>query len=227
VSGEEPGERVRLRDGSEAVVRPVEPSDRRLIAGAFERMSPESRYRRFLSTAESLSEEDLAYLTEIDHRRHEALIAIDTESGEALGVARFVQLPDDPEAAEVAVAVVDDRQGRGLGTELLAHLTERARQEGVRRYTALVSSENRRVIEALERAGGTAVEAGDVTEYTLALPQTGLGERLRHALRAAAADVVRMESLLAQRLGVVRAGQSPTVSATAAEDEGADSGPDG
>ena len=53
-----------------------------------------------------------------------------------MGIARYVRDRDDPQTAEIAVTVVDDWQGRGLGTELLTQLSGRARREGVLRFTA-------------------------------------------------------------------------------------------
>ena len=72
----------------------------------------------------------VTYLTEIDHHDHEAIIALEEESGEGIGVARYVRNPTHPETAEVAVTVIDEWQGRGLGTLLLEVLGQRARAEG-------------------------------------------------------------------------------------------------
>lgn len=180
-------ETVALRDGSRAVVRPVEPGDRELIRHVFSNLSPRSRHWRFLSDAEELSEEDLSYLADVDHHRHEALGALDAETGEALGVARFTRVPGDREAAEVSVAVVDERQGRGLGTALLEALSERAREEGIRRYVALVSDDNEQMVAALEGVGARRrpeAPAAGAAEYELPVPEIGIGE-LRLALRTA------------------------------------------
>ena len=65
-----------------------------------------------------------------------------TTDGRGVGIARYVRDAEDPQAAEIAVTIVDDWQGRGLGTELLAQLSDRARQEGIRRFTALVAADN-------------------------------------------------------------------------------------
>ena len=97
---------VAIRDGSRIVVRPVRPADKDAIVAGFDRLSPESRYRRFFSPLERLSPADLRYLTEVDHHDHEALIGFDSESREPVGVARFVRM-DDPAFAEVAVTVID------------------------------------------------------------------------------------------------------------------------
>ena len=127
-------ERATLRDGSLIAIRPVGPGDKRAIVSGFDHLSPESRYRRFFSPLEQLSDRDLAYLTEVDHHDHEALIA-HSEAGEPLGVARYVRA-GDPHKAEVAVVVVDDWQGRGVATALLDRLADRAREEGVHVFTA-------------------------------------------------------------------------------------------
>ena len=82
---------VSLRDGSTVPVRPIEPSDSDRLRRGFERLSDESRYRRFLSPVAQLSESQLRYLTDVDHRDHEALIAIAPESDDAVAVARFVR----------------------------------------------------------------------------------------------------------------------------------------
>jgi GNAT superfamily N-acetyltransferase len=81
----------------------------------------------------------LAYLTEVDHHDHEALVAFDDCSSEGVGVAWYVRV--DGATAEAAVTVADDWQGRGLGTALTSMLAERALEEGIDRFTAVVLAE--------------------------------------------------------------------------------------
>jgi hypothetical protein len=76
---------ITLRDGARATLRPIAPEDKPLLAAMVERLSEESRYRRFFATLNELSADDLDYLVDVDHRDHEAIIAIDPLSGEALG----------------------------------------------------------------------------------------------------------------------------------------------
>jgi nucleotide-binding universal stress UspA family protein/GNAT superfamily N-acetyltransferase len=183
---------IRLRDGSRVKLRAIAPEDKELIAGAFERLSDASRYRRFFTVLRQLPPETLSYLTEVDHVDHEAIIAIEPSSAEALGVARYIRTSDDPEMAEVAVTVVDDWQGRGLGRALLSELTRRARQEGVRRFLAIVLTENRTAVKLLRGVSDAQMRwAGSETELVIELPrQRGLGTQLSGLLRAAAAGVV-------------------------------------
>src|SRR4051794_1367788 len=120
----------RLRDGEPILIRPIRPEDREELAAGMERLSPESRYRRFFTPTSGLSPTELSYLTEVDHHDHEALVAVEPGTEHGIGVARFVRSPADDELAEVAVAVADSWHNRGVATALLARLAERAREEG-------------------------------------------------------------------------------------------------
>ena len=196
---------VRLRDGQDILIRPIQPDDKPLIVDGFNRLSDRSRQRRFLTPASELSPEDLAYLTEVDHKRHEALLAIEPFEGRGVGVARYVRVPGDRECAEVAVAVVDEWQRRGVATALMQALSERARETGIQRFTALVSPENTVVLEALQGAGAQRTAAdSDEIEFTVEVPAEGLGDRLGAALRAAGAGQLRLAGQVARRLGLRR-----------------------
>ena len=74
-----------------------------------------------------------------------------------MGIARYVRHRDDPHTAEIAVTIVDDWQGRGLGTELLTRLSDRACQEGIRRFTAAVAADNAAMAGLLRNFGGEQV----------------------------------------------------------------------
>src|SRR4051812_47137899 len=94
---------ITLNDGSTIVIRPVHEEDRKLLGRMFERLSHDSRRNRFRARIETLTEEDLDYLPDVDGYRHDALVAIEPGEHEAVGVARFVRLPGRRELAEVAV----------------------------------------------------------------------------------------------------------------------------
>ena len=179
-----PAQRLRdravLRDGSEVLIRPVRPDDATLLADGFHRLGPRSRRFRFLTAKSHLSSSELRYLTEIDHHDHEALGALDPVDGRGLGVARYVRSSADRQVAEIAVTIVDEWQGRGLGSALLARLTDRALSEGIRRFTALVAVDNQAVITLLRSLPADlelVAHGHGVLEYEVALAP-------RHACRA-------------------------------------------
>jgi RimJ/RimL family protein N-acetyltransferase len=178
---------VVLADGSRVVIRPVHREDAPLLTEGFARFSAESRRLRFLADKSRLTEAELRYFTHIDHHDHEALGAVDEADGRALGIARFVRDTKDPELAEIAVAVVDDWQGRGLGTALVTRLLRRAREEGIHRFIALVAVENDVMVNLLHDLGGdlraSPNQAGAV-EYTLTPEPEGVGREVVDRLRA-------------------------------------------
>ena len=181
------GERWALRDGSIAVLRTLERNDRLLVREVFDQMGEEARYRRFLGFKKHLSATDLDTLTAVDHHGHEAFVALDAATGVAVGVAHMIQERGRPDTAEASVEVVDAWQGRGLGGALLDRLVQRAREEGVRRFTSVLLTRNVAMVHLFERIGAARVISryGDSLELEVELPfETGAP---RKALRAAAA----------------------------------------
>jgi GNAT superfamily N-acetyltransferase len=158
-------------------IRPLTAGDRERLADAFSRLSEETRRQRFLALAKRLSERDLDRLTQIDHHNHEALAAIAPRTDRIVGVARYIKLPDDPGAAEVALAVDDEWQQRGIGRRLLAELIARAAVHGVTRLVAYVGEGNRRTLDWLARMGWDVVGSDEnVTVFEIA-PMSALEAR--------------------------------------------------
>jgi GNAT superfamily N-acetyltransferase len=124
---------------------------------------------------DELDEKTLRYLTDLDH---EAIFAFD-ESGEGVGVARHVRSAVGPDTAEVAVAVVDGWQGRGLGTLLLQAISVRARDEGVRTFTALMLASNHEMMDLFEHLGPVRIvgRAGGTVEIEVAIPPDAAASR--------------------------------------------------
>jgi GNAT superfamily N-acetyltransferase len=201
-------EALTVADGTELQVRSILPTDKDAVDRAFHRLSPESRYRRFFSPLTSLSARDLAYLTEIDHSDHEALAAFEPESGEIVGVARYVRTDDAGNAseagpgdrspnAEASVVVGDEWQHRGVGTALLERLAERARAQGITHFLAIVLSDNREALELFEHFAPESTQErtrDGHLELLIELPEPGRleGSLLARALREAARGVVTM-----------------------------------
>ncbi len=176
------------RGGTRLAVRRIEPGDKAALLRAFEHLSRESRYRRFLAPIRHLTQRDLIYLTELDHRDHEAPVAF-TEEGEMVAVARYVRIASEPTVAEVAVTVADDWQGRGIGTALLHRLAQLARHAGVRTFRGLCLADNRDMQRLLrELAPGCRSRlAGDwLLELEVDLPERVQREHLAPWVRVAA-----------------------------------------
>jgi GNAT superfamily N-acetyltransferase len=186
------GAPVALRDGSHVRVRQVQRSDKELLLRGFEHVSPESRYRRFLAPMPQLTEAMVRYLTEVDHHDHEAIIALDAETGEGIGVVRYVRSTEPRDAAEFAVTVIDDWQRRGLGTLLLKVTSARAREERITTFTALMLASNQEMMDVLKSLGPVRIvdrDAGTV-EIEMPIPAVGLSPALSKLLRIAARNEV-------------------------------------
>jgi RimJ/RimL family protein N-acetyltransferase len=135
----------RLPDGTPVVIRPIRPDDKGMLSDGLRRLSPQSVQRRFLTPKQSFSRAELRYLTEVDGRNHVALVAENPcyPVRRLIAVGRFVIDQVERDAAEIAITVGDEWQGRGLGSVLGTHLAHLARNRDVKRFTATMASENR------------------------------------------------------------------------------------
>src|SRR4051812_24374269 len=150
-------------------IRPIRPEDRTALAEAFERLSAESRHRRFLGPKPALSARELTYLTEVDHVAHEAFVAF-APGGELVGVARYASWSGCGGVAELAVTVADEWQGRRLGTLLARRAIEAARDNGLGTLTGSTLWENVHARRLLSRLGFRAAGGeGAVLEFRLGL----------------------------------------------------------
>ena len=179
---------LRLPDGTRVIVRPIRDEDAEGFARAYTRLSEQCRMWRFLSVAKQISPGLLRYLTSVDQQSHVALVAIDPDSREILGSARYIRIPGHcPATAELAVEVVDGWQRRGLGRGLVQALGRLAQANGVERLLAIVSNDNVPMQLLMRRAGATAQATGWELEYTidadaLAGPVPATGSRRQPAV---------------------------------------------
>jgi GNAT superfamily N-acetyltransferase len=146
---------VTLRDGTPVVIRRVDPTDRPLLEEGFAQLSERSRYQRFFRVVERLRDEELDFFVNVDHDQHEAVGALTADGRRGLGIARYIRLAPEAAAAEVAVVVTDEAQGRGLGRILVEELAERARAHGIERFVAQTGVGNRAFRRIMERIGPT------------------------------------------------------------------------
>ena len=134
---------LRLRNGTEVLIRPIRADDKALLVRGMASLSPRSARLRFLAPKNHLTVAELRYLTEVDHVDHYALVAVLADDPSAMaGVGRWVRDAEHPERAEVAVVVGDCYQGQGLGTTLGIALADGARALGVGHFTATMLPEN-------------------------------------------------------------------------------------
>jgi acetyltransferase len=148
---EEPEERWEA-GGEHLLIRPIRPADAAEHNAFFHRLSPEDIRLRFFAAVRELTPAQLDKFTRLDYDRDMALIAVREETGETVGVARLVR-EDDPLAAEFAVIVQHDLQGRGLATHLMRRLLAWAPRHGVREVVGEILAENAAMIDLARHLG--------------------------------------------------------------------------
>jgi CRP-like cAMP-binding protein len=175
---------IELRDGSRLLLRPLLPSDRAAVEEGMSRLSPESLRRRFFSGGRP-SSRVLDYLIDIDYVGHFAWVTVEPAGRPGVAVARYIRRVTEPEVAEMAFTVVDEYQGRGLGTLLLGALGLAGAVAGVERFAAEVLADNAPMRAVLDKAGAQwalsepGVVATEVAVAPLAqLLDTALAEQL-------------------------------------------------
>jgi GNAT superfamily N-acetyltransferase len=157
------------------LIRPIRADDGERLSASHERLSPESRYRRFLSAKPELTGADVRYLVEVDGIDHIALVVTQPSlPGEPIvAVARCIRVPGSPDTGEVAIVVADALQGQGIGTRLVGRLAALAVAQGITRFRATMLSENlpiQRLLTGLAAGPVNRVHHGETTEMELELP---------------------------------------------------------
>jgi acetyl coenzyme A synthetase (ADP forming)-like protein len=155
-----------LRDGGSICIRAIRPDDKPLLLDHFHRLSQRSVYFRFFGAKKRLTDDELRRFTEPDFARHVGLVATlrEGDAERIIGVGRYM-MHDSDHRAEVAFAVADEHQGRGIGTLLLEHLAPFARANGITEFEAEVLGENNKMLEVFAKSGFVArrsVEGGVV-----------------------------------------------------------------
>ena len=151
-------------------LRALEPADAAELVALFGRLSSDSRYLRYLAPAPVMPPAVLQRMAAIDHLDHDAVGAFDGE--ELVGAAHWFRSRDDHGAADLAVEVADSHQRGGLGGRLVALLAERARQQGITRFTAWALSDNHGVQALLRHAPWPAAVVLHGSEMAIELALT-------------------------------------------------------
>ncbi|RYC13377.1 GNAT family N-acetyltransferase [Nocardioides zhouii] len=168
-------EQIKLRDSTDAFAISLRPTDKAALVAGFEALTPDSRRHRFLASVKHLSESMLERLVDdVDGIDHTALVlCVETSPDvyDPVAVARMVRYADVPDAADLAVTVKDEWQGRGVATGLLDVLM-RQRPVGVDRIVTEVFNDNEASLSMLRRLGHTTVKdvGSGVSEVAVELP---------------------------------------------------------
>jgi RimJ/RimL family protein N-acetyltransferase len=142
-----------MRDGCSVEIRALRPEDHTQMLAAVSRISSRSLYRRFFGPKKGFSESEKAFFLNVDFTDHVALVATIEQSDrtEIVGGARYVVA--EPGIAEVAFTVIDEFQGKGVGSALMRHLALLARRTSLKQLTADVLPENTAMINVLKKSG--------------------------------------------------------------------------
>ena len=143
----------KLRDGRRLEVRALVPDDRDSILKAFNRSSPQSLRRRFFAAKGGLTEKEIEFFSKVDFVKHVALAAVVEEEGQPVIVGGGRYVLTEPGQAEIAFAIIDQYQGKGIGAILMRHLATIAREAGLKEFVAEVLPENVPMLTVFKKSG--------------------------------------------------------------------------
>jgi len=166
---------IEVRDGTKLHLRPIVAEDEALLHEAVAAMSERTVYFRFFSPIKRMSDALAHRLAVVDYNDRFAIVATTHKPGSKeriVGVARYDRATQT-DIAEVAVAVIDEFQRRGLGSVLLAELARVGRVHGIRSFQLIVLPENREMLGLLHKMGWIhqAKVVGGVYEISFELPE--------------------------------------------------------
>jgi len=143
-----------IKTGLEILLRPVKISDEPLLKDFFYSLSDESLHRRFFSARTDMPHERLQKFVVIDYTREMIILAVieHEKKEEIIGVGQY-GINEGTHMAEIALVVRDDYQNQGVGTELMAYLTQLAVKQGLIGFTAEVMVENLPILHIFEKIG--------------------------------------------------------------------------
>jgi acetyl coenzyme A synthetase (ADP forming)-like protein len=199
---------VVLRDGSTLAVRPIRVDDAAELARFYSELSLESRIFRFFAAVAN-ADSSVQRMVNVDYTSSYGLVAVAGAKPQIVGHAMYVQI--EPRKAELALAVADAYQGRGLGTILLGQLAETAAAAGFDMLEAVVRPENHRMLHMLRESGFPLHARSEPGEVHAELPTKITPDGLRHFEdRERLAAVAAVTHLLAPRaVAVIGASRQP------------------
>lgn len=168
-----PGQCVRtwqLPDGTDLLIRPIRPEDAQIEKSFVKNLSPKTKYFRFLSAIQELTQPMLVRFTQIDYDREMAFIAVVGEgsSEREIAVGRYVTYPDG-KTCEFAIVVGDEWQGKGIGHQIMLDLIRVAQARGLKTMVGDIFSENKGMIEMAKNLGFTVNIVAEEPEVSQAV----------------------------------------------------------
>jgi acetyl coenzyme A synthetase (ADP forming)-like protein len=205
---------VVLRDGSTLSVRPIRREDEAELSRFFTGLSLESRIFRFFAAVAN-ADASVKRMIDVDYAKRYGIIALAGRQHEVVGHAMYVAI--EPGKAELALAVADAYQGRGLGTILLGQLAEAASEAGIQVLEAVVRPANHRMLAVLRESGFPIHSRSEPGEIHAELPTQLTREALmRFEDRDRTAAIAAVTHILAPR-SVAAIGASRTRGSIGAE----------
>ena len=159
------------RSGLKILLRPVKISDEPLLKDFYYSLSDSTVYKRFMSARKDMPHEKLQqFFVVIDYTKEMVILAVLRQKEREIiaGVGQYRGRAES-HTAEVAVMVDDEYQNKGIGTELLTHLTYIARKQGLLGFSAEVLKENRAMMHLFEKMGFAIEKESLPDAYTLRL----------------------------------------------------------
>jgi acetyltransferase len=154
--------RRQLADGTDVIIRPIRPEDGGIEQEFVRKLSPQSKYFRFMRALHELTPEMLVRFTQIDYDQEMALIAVVAEKTREIevGVARYATNPDG-KSCEFAIVVADEWRRRGIGYLLMSQLMEIARTRDLEIMESEVLAENTGMLKLAGKMGFTVQTTPD------------------------------------------------------------------
>ncbi len=160
--------KVKMKDDSEVILRPIKPEDEMLWLDMFKNFSKETVRYRFFRIIKDTPHEMRTRYCNIDYDRELGIVAEINDKGNKrlLGVIRIIADPIRNKEAEFAIVVGDKWQRLGLGSEFMDFMFEIARDKGIKKIYGIVLSDNTPMIQLCEEKN-FKITRGDPGEYNI------------------------------------------------------------
>jgi acyl-CoA hydrolase/GNAT superfamily N-acetyltransferase len=144
---------ITIGDGTRLLLRPIKPSDVTMKHELFYSFSKDTIYHRYFGGLKAMTMKTAARYVNVDYKNEMTIVAVKQNATENIvGIGQYI-LDPSTDYAEVALAVQDEWQGKGLGTALFNYLMKIAIRRGVKGFTAWILSDNKRMLRLFEKAG--------------------------------------------------------------------------